>query len=130
MSSFPPPSLRSGAPGVRIDRLSAARSTRLLAALVVLTTAAVGTSASGLREWSPYRWNPATITGQPISPPPHLIALLPRFHALLHSYVALDGDAKMPFGAWVIANGTADPIVVRGMVELYMWYQPWLRGSA
>lgn len=69
-----------------------------------------------------------TISGQPLPPPPsHLLPLLPRFAVLLQGYIALDGAGKLPFGAWVVANGITDPVVVQGMVELYVWV---LRGAA
>ncbi|HMN97677.1 MAG TPA: hypothetical protein PKC43_14540 [Phycisphaerales bacterium] len=63
------------------------------------------------------------ITGQPISPPPHLTPLLPRFFVLLRSYLALDEDEKVPFAIWVVANGVTDPDTINGMMELYLWYQ-------
>ncbi|HMN96646.1 MAG TPA: hypothetical protein PKC43_01565 [Phycisphaerales bacterium] len=60
----------------------------------------------------------------PIPPPPspHLVPLLPRFFVLYESYVALDGDPKFSFAAWVMANGITDPWMIAGMVRLYDWW--------
>ncbi|HMN95108.1 MAG TPA: hypothetical protein PKC43_01965 [Phycisphaerales bacterium] len=66
-------------------------------------------------------------TGYPSQPPPpHLAPLLPRFYALLHGYLllegALDGNAKLPFSSWVVGHGIVDPAAVQAMVDLYAWY--------
>ncbi|HMN97222.1 MAG TPA: hypothetical protein PKC43_12125 [Phycisphaerales bacterium] len=68
------------------------------------------------------RGSGVSISGQSVPPPSHLLHLLPRFHALLHGYVSLNGDQKLSFASWVIANGIVDPAMVAGMVELYEWY--------
>lgn len=72
-------------------------------------------------------------TGTPIGPPPSdLLPLVPRFLVLYQSYVALDGPAKLPFAAWVVANGLTDPRMVEAFVLLYEWYERAisLRGGA
>lgn len=60
----------------------------------------------------------------PTQPPPsHFLALLPRFHVLLHGYLALDADAKMTFTEWVMAHGIVDPPTVQAMAQLYAWHR-------
>lgn len=77
--------------------------------------------ASALRQFTSQQW---LATGGPIFPPPSdPLPLLPRFIVLHQSYVALDGPAKLPFTAWVIANGVTDPRMVEAFALLYAWYQ-------
>ena len=110
------------------------RRLRTWAALAAILAACMWMSslraAPARAPWSPRVTAGSWIGGQPLIPPPHLTPLLPHFFALLHSYAALDADAKIPFAVWVVGNGVTDPDTLRGMMELYVWYQPWLRGSA
>ncbi|HMN96648.1 MAG TPA: hypothetical protein PKC43_01555 [Phycisphaerales bacterium] len=91
-------------------------------ALVCLSASLLDRSAEARNRSRPTV--PWLIGGTPVFPPPspHLVPLLPRFFVLYESYVALDGDPKFSFAAWVMANGITDPWMIAGMVRLYDWW--------